>query len=71
AFYAFPDISASGLDSAAFSERLLFEQQVAVIPGDAFGPSGAGHVRACYATSYEQLEAALERIDRFLGGLRA
>ncbi len=70
AFYAFPDISSSGLSSAQFSERLLFEQQVAVIPGDAFGPSGEGHVRACYATSYEQLETALERIDRFLGSLR-
>ncbi len=71
AFYAFPDISGTGLTSAAFSERLLFEQQVAVIPGDAFGPSGEGHVRACYATSYEQLEEALGRIDRFLGSLRA
>ncbi|HXR27256.1 MAG TPA: aminotransferase class I/II-fold pyridoxal phosphate-dependent enzyme, partial [Candidatus Baltobacteraceae bacterium] len=70
AFYAFPDVTSSGLSSAEFSERLLFEQQVAVIPGDAFGPSGEGHVRACYATSYEQLETALERIDRFLGSLR-
>ncbi len=71
AFYAFPDITSSGLSSAEFSERLLFEQQVAVIPGDAFGPSGEGHVRACYATSYEQLEEALLRIGRFLDGLQA
>jgi aminotransferase len=71
AFYAFPEIRSSGLSSAVFSERLLFEQQVAVIPGDAFGPSGEGFVRACYATSYEQLEEALVRIERFLGSLRS
>jgi len=69
AFYAFPDISGSGLSSQVFSERLLFEQQVAVVPGDAFGPSGEGYVRACYATSYEQLEEALVRIERFLEAL--
>jgi aminotransferase len=70
AFYAFPSIKGTGLSAEGFSERLLFEQKVAVIPGDAFGPSGAGHVRACYATSYEQLEEALVRIERFLGTLR-
>jgi aminotransferase len=69
AFYAFPDISGTGLTSDAFSERLLFEQGVAVIPGGAFGPSGEGHVRACYATGYEQLEEALVRIERFVGSL--
>ena len=69
AFYAFPRITSTGMTSAAFSERLLFEQQVAVVPGDAFGPSGEGHVRACYATSYERLEEALVRIERFLGSL--
>jgi aminotransferase len=69
AFYAFPDVSGTGLSSQVFSERLLFEQQVAVVPGDAFGPSGEGFVRACYATSYEQLEEALARIERFLGSL--
>jgi aminotransferase len=69
AFYAFPDISGTGLSSNTFSERLLFEQGVAVIPGDAFGPSGEGHVRACYATSYEGLEEALVRIERFIGSL--
>jgi aminotransferase len=69
AFYAFPDISGTGLSSSAFSERLLFEGAVAVVPGDAFGPSGEGHVRACYATGYEQLEEALARIERFLGTL--
>jgi aminotransferase len=71
AFYAFPDISGTGLSSQSFSERLLFEQQVAVVPGDAFGPSGEGHVRACYATSSEELEQALVRIERFLDSLGA
>lgn len=71
AFYAFPSIAATGLSSQDFSERLLFEQRVAVIPGDSFGPSGAGHVRACYAAAYEQLEEALLRIERFLESLRA
>ncbi|HXQ96692.1 MAG TPA: aminotransferase class I/II-fold pyridoxal phosphate-dependent enzyme [Candidatus Acidoferrales bacterium] len=66
AFYAFPDVSGTGLTSDQFAERLLFEEHVAVVPGDAFGPSGAGHVRACYATSYEQLEEALVRMERFV-----
>ena len=52
-----------------FAERLLTEERVAVIPGSAFGPSGAGHVRMCYATSYELLEEALNRIGRFVGRL--
>jgi aminotransferase len=69
AFYAFPRISGTGLTSQEFSERLLFEGQVAVIPGDSFGPSGSGHVRACYATSYERLEEAVGRIGRFLDTL--
>jgi aminotransferase len=71
AFYAFPYVGGTGLSSEAFSERLLFEEHVAVVPGDSFGPSGAGHVRACYATSYEQLEEALVRIERFVGHLGA
>jgi aminotransferase len=66
AFYAFPRISSTGLDSETFAQRLLEEQRVAVIPGSAFGPSGEGHVRACYATSYEQLQEALARIGRFV-----
>ena len=66
AFYAFPGISASGLDEETFAERLLMEERVAVVPGTAFGPGGRGHVRACYATAYDQIEEALERIQRFL-----
>jgi aminotransferase len=69
AFYAFPRITSTGLDSETFARRLLEEQHVAVIPGGAFGPSGEGHVRACYATSYEKLEEALVRIGRFVEGL--
>jgi len=71
AFYAFPRISSTGLTADAFAERLLTEERVAVVPGDAFGPSGAGHVRMCYATSYEQIEEALRRIGRFVGAVRA
>ena len=67
AFYAFPQVTAAtGLSSEAFAQRLLEEERVAVIPGSAFGPSGEGHVRACYATSYEGLEEALRRIGRFV-----
>jgi aminotransferase len=67
AFYAFPEVTtATGLSSEAFAQGLLEEERVAVIPGSAFGPSGEGHVRACYATSFEQLEEALGRIGRFV-----
>jgi aminotransferase len=72
AFYAFPQVSAAtGLSSEEFAQRLLEEERVAVVPGGAFGPSGEGHVRACYATSYEQLEDALGRIGRFVDRHRA
>jgi aminotransferase len=67
AFYAFPHVGGTGLTSAEFAERLLHEQEVAVVPGDAFGQSGEGYVRASIATSFEQLEEALVRIERFVG----
>jgi aminotransferase len=70
AFYAFPRIADTGLSDETFAERLLMEERVAVVPGSAFGPSGAGHVRMCYATSYEQLEEAIGRIGRFVTRLR-
>ena len=66
AFYAFPNIRASGMDDETFAEKLLREEQVAVVPGNAFGPGGEGFVRACYATSYEQIEEALRRMERFM-----
>jgi aminotransferase len=70
AFYAFPKITSTGLSDDEFTERLLTEERVAVVPGSAFGPSGAGHVRMCYATAYEQLEEALVRIGRFVERVR-
>jgi aminotransferase len=70
AFYAFPRISSTGLSSDEFTERLLREERVAVVPGNAFGPSGEGHVRMCYATAYEKIEEALVRIERFVERVR-
>lgn len=66
AFYAFPCITSSGMDEQAFAEKLLAEERVALIPGTAFGACGAGFVRASYATAYEKIEQALERIHRFM-----
>lgn len=66
AFYAFPSVRASGMSSDDFAMSLLGEEEVAVVPGDAFGPSGAGFVRASYATAYEQIEEALNRLERFM-----
>jgi len=66
AFYAFPSIRAAGMDENEFADRLLQEEHVAMIPGSAFGPSGAGHVRASYATAYEKIEEALVRLRRFM-----
>jgi aminotransferase len=71
AFYAFPSIRPTGLSSEEFSERLLFDHKVAVVPGSAFGPSGEGHVRMTLATGYDELQEALERIAHFVGSLRA
>lgn len=65
AFYAFPSIEASGMDDETFAERLLNEEKVAVVPGNAFGAEG-NYVRCSYATSYEQIEEALERMHRFM-----
>lgn len=66
AFYTFPSIKSTGMDEEEFCEKLLFEEKVAVVPGAAFGASGVGHVRACYATSLPKIEQALERIGRFV-----
>ncbi len=65
AFYCFPDISSTGLSSEKFAQNLLQEHRVAVVPGDAFGPSGTGYVRCSYATAYEKIEIAVERITEF------
>ena len=66
AFYVFPSIACSGLTSAEFCEMLLKEQEVAIIPGDAFGASGEGYARISYAYSVDHLETAMRRIRRFL-----
>jgi aminotransferase len=66
AFYAFPQITSTGLSSDAFAEALLKEESVAVVPGTAFGEAGEGHVRCCYATSEAEIREALVRIDRFV-----
>ncbi|MCG3208227.1 MAG: Aspartate aminotransferase [Anaerolineae bacterium] len=66
AFYAFPSVRGSGMDDAEFAERLLTEERVAVIPGRAFGIGGAGYVRCSYATAYEKIEQALERMASFV-----
>ncbi|MCU0521454.1 MAG: aminotransferase class I/II-fold pyridoxal phosphate-dependent enzyme [Anaerolineae bacterium] len=66
AFYAFPSIACTGMDDNAFAEGLLQEEQVAVIPGSVFGAAGTGFVRMSYATAYEKIEMALERIARYI-----
>ena len=66
AFFAFPSIKATGMNSEEFAEKLLMEEKVAVVPGLAFGPSGEGFVRCCYATSLPNIEEALRRMDRFI-----
>lgn len=66
AFYAFPSVRRSGMSSDDFANRLLAEERVAVVPGDAFGASGSGFVRASYATAYEKIEEALNRIESFM-----
>jgi aminotransferase len=65
AFYAFPDITSTGMDSETFAQTLLKEEQVAVVPGPAFGAGGEGFVRCSYATAYEKIEEALVRFRRF------
>jgi len=66
AFYAFPNIKASGMDSETFAEKLLLEEHVAVVPGNAFGAGGADFVRCSYATAYEKIEEALRRMEKFM-----
>lgn len=68
-FYAFPSIKSSGLTSKEFSLKLLEQERVACVPGSAFGSSGEGFLRCCFATGFDQLEIAMERIERFVRGL--
>ncbi len=66
AFYTFPSIQTTGLSSAEFTKRLLFEEKVVVIPGSVFGDCGEGYVRCAYTVSQYELNEALERMERFL-----
>jgi len=66
AFYCFPSVKVTGLSSEEFAEKLLVEEKVAVVPGQAFGDSGEGYVRCCYATALSDIEEALRRMGRFV-----
>lgn len=70
AFYAFPSIKHTGLSSEEFCERLLFSKKVALVPGNAFGESGEGFVRASYCYSMSHIKEALSRIEDFLSTLQ-
>ena len=69
AFYVFPDISKTGLTSQEFAMKLLESEDVAAVPGDAFGEAGQGFLRCCYATSFEELKTAMLRMERFVKSL--
>jgi aminotransferase len=66
AFYAFPRITATGMDDETFAQRLLEDERVAVVPGSAFGPGGEAYVRCSYATAYQKIEEALSRMENFM-----
>ncbi len=66
AFYAFPSIQGTGMTSEAFCEALLRAEHVACVPGTAFGASGEGYIRCCYATATDKLTEAMRRMERFL-----
>ena len=66
AFYVFPSIKSTGLSSEEFCERLLFEHNVAVVPGNAFGECGEGYIRISYAYSLKHIMEAVKRIEEFL-----
>lgn len=70
AFYMFPSIRVSGLSSDDFCEQLLYSQKVAVVPGNAFGASGEGFIRASYCYSTDHIKEAIERIGQFLKSIK-
>jgi aminotransferase len=70
-FYAFPDVSATGLGERDFAIGLLEAEKVAIVPGSAFGENGKGFCRACFATSYEHLIEAAKRMERHVQNLAA
>lgn len=69
AFYAFPCISSTNMDSETFCEKLLYAEKVALVPGTAFGKSGEGFLRASYCYSPDHISEALQRIKRFINNL--
>jgi aminotransferase len=69
-FYAFPCIKSTGLGSKEFAVRLLEKERVACVPGSAFGPSGEGYLRCCFATALDQIQIATERMAGFVSTLR-
>lgn len=69
-FYAFPCVRPTGLSSRDFAVRLLHEEKVACVPGSAFGPSGEGYLRCCFATALDRIEVAAERMARFVRRLQ-
>jgi aminotransferase len=69
AFYVFPDISKFGLTSKEFAMQLLEQQNVAAVPGTAFGASGEGFLRCCYATAFDDLKIAMDRMEKFVSTL--
>ena len=70
AFYVFPCIKSTGMTSDEFCEKLLKTEKILVVPGNAFGDCGEGFIRACYASSMENIMEALKRIERFLNEQR-
>ncbi len=70
AFYVFPDVRGTGLTSKEFAMQLLEAEGVAAVPGSAFGPSGEGFLRCCYATAFDDLRLAMEKMGRFVAGLK-
>jgi aminotransferase len=70
AFYAFPSIKKFGMSSEKFCEELLSATNVAVVPGNAFGPCGEGHIRCAFAASIDNIRTAVDRIGDFIGTLR-
>ena len=70
AFYIFPSVQSTGMDSVTFCEKLLENQKVALVPGTAFGDCGEGFLRVSYAYSIEQINTALDRIDKFVKTIR-
>ena len=66
AFYAFPSVASTGMNGDEFAEKLLLDQEVAVVPGSGFGVGGENHVRIAYCKSYEEIEIALEKMRKFI-----